>query len=190
MDSGHARRFIDTPAAFVDAWRRMHRLFEHQGATNVVWVWCPNASAFATGRAQSFYPGDDVVDWVCADGYNWSPLLPGGHAGGEWESFADIFEPFYRWALDSGKPIMIGETGAQEGAPGQKADWIADMAATLRTRFTRVRALLYFNAIAGSNTGGVFDWRVETSPSALRAFRSLAGEPYFRPSLRTSSLGP
>jgi hypothetical protein len=65
------------------------------------------------------------------------------------------------------------------------------MAASLRTRFTRVRALLYFNAIAGSNTGGVFDWRVDTSRSALRAFRSLAGEPYFRQSahLRTYSLG-
>ena len=52
---------------------------------------------------------------MCADGYNWAP------ARGEWTSFEQVFASFYGWAVTTGKPIMIGEFGAQERAAGEKA---------------------------------------------------------------------
>src|SRR5687767_6733301 len=44
------------PADYIAAWRRIHALATEEGATNAAWVWCPDASDFVDGRAQSFYP--------------------------------------------------------------------------------------------------------------------------------------
>lgn len=181
MDAPTVASTVGSPSVYVQAWRRIHGLFAERGATNVEWVWCPNAYNFTSGRAQQFYPGDEFVDWTCADTYNWSPLRPGGDGGGRWLSFSDTLgmRDFYDWAVQRGKPIMIGETGAQEGSAGQKAAWIAGMRESLKTEFPAVRSLVYFDAIGGSHQGGSFDWRVETSASSLQAFVDLAQDPWF-----------
>jgi len=181
MDGGNAESDAGTPRAFVTAWRHIRGIFRSEGATNAVWVWCPNASGFSTGRAQRFYPGDRYVDWICADGYNWSPLQAGGAPGGDWRTFADIFADFYRWASQRGKPLMVGETGTQEGLPGRKANWISDLGQDLPTRFPGIQALVWFNAISTSNQGGTFDWRVDSSRDSLAAFRQLGRSRYFDP---------
>ena len=77
--------------------------------------------ALPSGTAQAYYPGNAYVDWICADGYNWAPELPGA----SWRSFQEIFAPFYRWGRSTGKPMVIGEFGTVEGAPGAKAAWFA-----------------------------------------------------------------
>ncbi len=96
-------------AAYVQMWRRMRTLFAEEGADRVEWIWCPTDWAFnpASGRTpQRWYPGDDAVDWLCADGYGFYPETP------TWTSFETTLGFFYRWAEGRGKPIMIGETGA------------------------------------------------------------------------------
>lgn len=183
MDAPHWAGMIGSPSEFIAAWRHVRSLFDEEGAGNAQFVWCPNASAFESGRAQEYYPGNDEVDWICADGYNWSPLVPGGRPGGPWASFPSIFSSFYRWGLTTGKPMLIGETGAQEDTPGRKAAWITDMGAALRDRFPAIKALVYFDAVSSSNQGGTFDWKVDTSPASQAAFAQLAALPYFRPSL-------
>ena len=132
-------------------------------------MWCPNASAFNDGEAQKFYPGDDVVDWICADGYNWAP----GRPGDEYRSFREIFAGFYAWASLHDKPIMVGEYGVQESAPGEKAQWITDARQAIKVDFPLLRALVYFN----SNKD--YDWRLTTSDSAFEAFRQMAHDPWF-----------
>ncbi len=183
MDAPHWAGITGSAAGFVSAWRHVRSLFDSEGAGNAQFVWCPNASAFATGRAQRYYPGDDQVEWICADGYNWSPKVPGGRPGGPWASFPGIFSSFYRWGLTTGKPMLIGETGAQEDTPGRKADWIRDMGDALRHRFPAIKALVYFDAVSSSNHGGTFDWKIDTSPASQAAFAQLATLPYFRPTL-------
>ena len=168
-------REIASPAQFVTAWRRVHDIFVNRGATNVEWVWCPNASAFSTGEAQRFYPGDAYVDWICADGYNWAPARPNAR----WVSFRDVFASFYAWAADRSKPLMIGETGVLENGPGDKAAWITDMGDTIESVYPQIKALVYFDAYATANFGGWYDWRIDTSPGSFDAFRALAADPYF-----------
>ena len=94
MDGKKKADFAGTPGQYVAAWRHVVRTFRSEGAENVSWVWCPNASAFNDGEAQKFYPGDDFVDWTCADGYNWAP----GRPGDGYRPFPDIFAGFYAWA--------------------------------------------------------------------------------------------
>jgi len=163
MDGSRNRHVAGSPASFIAAWRRIHGIFDRAGVTNVSWVWCPNAWGFTTGVAQKFYPGDAYVDWLCADGYNWAP----GRPGDEWHSFQWTFQPFYDWASAQGKPLMIGEFGVQERRPGEKAQWLKEAATTLKTKFTAIKAVVYFDVRKRYN------WRLDTSASAQSAFRAL-----------------
>ena len=164
MDGNRNRHVAGSPASFIAAWRRMHGIFDRAGVTNVSWVWCPNAWGFTSGEAQKFYPGDAYVDWICANGYNWAP----GRRGDEWRSFEWTFQPFYDWGSARGKPLMVGEFGAQERKPGEKAQWLRDAATTLKTKFTDIKAVAYFDVKKRYN------WRINTSASSASAFRYLA----------------
>jgi hypothetical protein len=174
MDLSQSRAYAVSPATFVAAWRRIHLIFRRAGATNVRWVWCPNSSGFAQETAQAYYPGNAYVDWICADGYNWAPALPGA----SWSSFQEIFAPFYEWGLSTGKPMLIGEFGTVEGAPGAKAAWLTQADRTIRTQFPGIRAVVYFES-DHENFGRYFNWSVTSSRSALAAFRAFAHDPYF-----------
>jgi glycosyl hydrolase family 26 len=169
MDGNKKREWAGSPTDYIAAWRRIVDIFRSEGVTNVEWVWCPNASAFNDGEAQPFYPGDDYVDWICADGYNWAP----GRLGDEWRSFRDIFGGFYAWASQKNKKIMVGEFGVQERSGDEKARWVEEARTTLKTDFSLIKAVVYFNADAD------YDWRMNTSPSAYRAFRDMARDPWF-----------
>jgi len=178
MDAKAHRSLRGSPRAFRKAWRRIVRLFRDEGARNAEFVWCPDSYAFRTGRAQPFYPGDGYVNWICADGYNWSPRLPGDRPGGKWHPFRDLFPDFYRFGLAHHKRMMVGETGAQESTAGRKATWISRLARALRTRYPRIKAVVYFDAIGSSNGGGTYNWRLDTSQSALDAWVRLSHAPW------------
>ena len=164
MDGARNHHWAGSPASFIAAWKRIHTIFARAGVTNVSWVWCANAWGYVTGDAQRYYPGDAYVDWICADGYNWAP----GRRGDEWRSFQYIFQSFYDWGSGRGKPLMIGEFGVQERKSGEKAQWLKDAADTLKTKFTAIKAVVYFDVKKRYN------WRLETSSSARNAFRALA----------------
>ena len=165
MDGRRNRHIAKSPASFIAAWKRIHRIFDREGVKNVSWVWCPNAWGFVTGEAQKYYPGDAYVDWICANGYNWAP----GRRGDNWRPFEWVFRDFYDWAAGRGKPLMIGEWGVQERKPGEKAEWLRDATDVLKTKFPEIKAVVYFNVKKRH------DWRIST-PSARKAFRYMAKE--------------
>jgi hypothetical protein len=174
MDGHQKAALAESPAHFVTAWRHIHDLFEQEGASNVAFVWCPNAWTYdlSPALASLWYPGADSVDWVCADGYNWAPAR-----SDPWRSFQSVFQGFYDWAAATGKPIMIGEFGAIERNPGEKAAWIRGIGPTLRTAFPAVKAIVYFDEDKAEN-GGTFDWRLDATPSSYDAWNDLLRDPY------------
>jgi beta-mannanase len=155
------------PGEFQPAWRHLRRLFADEGATNVAWVWSPYAASFPgdpRNRIERYFPGDDDVDLMALDGYNWGNRLPGG----AWQEFAEIFKDGYDVLTSlSDKPLMIAETAsAEEG--GDKAEWIRGMARTLPKRFPRIDSLIWFD------TNKERDWRISSSPQSLGAFRETS----------------
>ena len=98
--------------------------------------------------------------------------------GDQWRSFASIYTPFYEWGMARGKPLMVGEFGAQERNPGEKAQWLADAREALKTKFPGIKAVVYFDADKD------YDWRVTSSPETLAAFRDMANDPWFTPDPR------
>lgn len=167
MDGNKKQGYISSPASYQRAWRHIVDTFRKAGADNAVWVWCPNASAIADGKAMAYYPGAGHVDWVCGDGYNFAPNRPGD----KWESFAEIYNGFYAKATRMGKPLMIGEFGALERKPGEKEQWFRQAHDWLQAH-PAIAAVVYFNA--DSTTNNIYyDWRVDTSPSSFEGFRYL-----------------
>jgi hypothetical protein len=153
--------------AFAAAWRHMVQVFRSVGADNVKWVFCPYAFTTLGSRTEdwrAYYPGDTFVDWVGMDGYNWGAARPWSR----WQSFGEIFGPLYA-DYAGRKPLMICEVASTERG-GDKAAWISDMARQLRGRFSRVRAFAWFDIEKET------DWRVNSSPAALAAFRGLVAE--------------
>ena len=167
-----------SPAAFKAAWAHIHAIFAAVGASNVVWVWSPTAYGFDVNRAQQFYPGDALVDWVAADGFNPYPGVPGSSP----KSFASIFASFYRWGTSVNKPLMVAATGAMESSdPMGKANWIRDMARTVATIDPGIRAICYLNKASGWYTDPslTLHWELKTSANALQAWGAIAAQPTF-----------
>lgn len=171
MDGDSVAHLSRSPSSYIRAWRRIRWIFGTSGAWNAVWVWCPTSWGFVEGDAQKYYPGDEYVDWICSDGYNWAP----GREGARWRSFHEIYEAFYEFGLARDKPMMAGEYGCQERAPGEKAGWINQAREDIKTRFPEIDAVVYFDSDRD------YDWRLDTSPSSYEAFISMGNDPYFNP---------
>jgi beta-mannanase len=170
MDLPSASSWVGDPASYVAAWRHVHEIFS---GLPVSWVWTPTAAAFAGDRpAERFYPGDDYVDWIAADGYN--SFGCGGQR--EWRQLSEVFGDFYAWGSARGKPLMIAEAGSTEDPadPGRKAAWFDNAARQLATEMPNVQALVYFDARK------TCDYRVATSARSLEAFKRLAQDRHFQ----------
>ena len=166
-----------SPQDYVAAWRHLRGIFAEEGASNALWVWCPDASDFTTGVAQSFYPGDADVDWTCADGYNYRHPARQGTSP---RSFEETFAAFHAWASERPRPMMVGEYGTVEDAPGDKAAWVTAAHEALKTMLRGVDAVVYFHSVR-DREGLVYDWRMYTSESSLQAFKTMGADPWFNP---------
>jgi hypothetical protein len=154
----------NTPADFVPAWRHIKDIFTAEGATNVKFVWAPNSDGTPAGSPNaisSYFPGDAYVDYLALDGYNF-----GTGAGSTWRTFAQVFDPGYAAVTAlSAKPLFIAETACSP-VGGDKPAWIADMFASIPTRYPRIVGVTWFNA------NKEHDWRLECSPACAAAFSS------------------
>ncbi|HEY0398601.1 MAG TPA: Ig-like domain-containing protein [Acidimicrobiia bacterium] len=177
----------NTPVAgnasqYVAAWRRIRRIFAEEDARNAVWVWCADAADFAGPTADTWYPGDDSVDWTCADGYNpRNPARPDSIA----RSFEEIFAPFHDWGAHHDKPMMVGRYGTAEDAPGDKPTWVDAARQTLKGRLAGIDAVVYDSTQAppegAYGTGD--DWRMDSSDQSMAAFAAMGADPWFTPAV-------
>lgn len=157
------------PTRFVAAWRRAHDVFTDVGADNVEWVWAPNFESCPNtpeNNMHLYYPGDNYVDWVAVDGYNFGDHHDQWH---HWQSFEEVFDK----VLDAfeqrypTKPVFISEFGCAPGAPGRQAQWIRDAHAALQHR-PQVKAVLWFDLDKRREHEPNF--KIDAEPESLRAF--------------------
>lgn len=159
----------NTATTFVHAWRRVVNIFRREGAGDAEFVWSPNVDCGGSCPFSQFYPGNKWVGWVALDGYNYAAV-----DGDPWMSFTQIFQRSYRSLVHlTTKPVMIGETASAPDG-GDKARWIRGLGSALGSRFRRVRALIWFQRVKET------DWRVDSSPSSLAAFRTLVASSLFK----------
>lgn len=170
MDRPNLAASVHSPEDYIAAWRHVRGIFTEVGATNAGFVWCPHVQGFVEKdrNAAAYYPGDDQVDWLCADVY----------AGPNFDSFTSQMNMFMSFASKIPRPILVGEFGVTDrGSPEQAAAWLRDV-----KRYTmdhpQVRALVYF--AAKQDRKPVYDTTLADGGPDLTAFREMAEDPYFR----------
>jgi len=158
----------DTAATYVSAWRRIHTIFDQEGATNVRWVWSPNVD-LKFSELPAMYPGDAFVDVIGMDGYNWGPT----QGWSSWQSMGQVFKRTYDsiGAWNATKPMMLAETASTETG-GDKAAWIKNgYLNDIPTSLPRVRSVVWFHQNKEQ------DWRVNSSANSLAAYKQVVADP-------------
>lgn len=155
----------NTSTDFIAAWRHVVSIYRSEGASNAEFVWAPNVDDGGIPFT-AYFPGDEWVDAVGLDGYNWGSTAEA--SGHKWLSFGDTFGPSYAiLAKLSSKPVMITETASAE-AGGDKAEWIRKaFLSELPQKFPRINTVVWFDVAKET------DWRVDSSRSSLEAFREV-----------------
>ncbi len=181
--SNFRRNGGNSPAQYVAMWRRVVGIFRSEGASNAQWVWAPNIQYLNRYNSEfdqrsdlaALYPGDGFVNWIGLSVYNDTSKQ-------NWRSFSDLFEGTYRTLTAiSSRPLMIAEMGATEaGAPHgtSKAAWISQtLMRDIPTRYPRVRLVNWF--CRDKSNVGEANYRFDSSPGALQAFRVAVNSPLY-----------
>lgn len=166
----------NTPAEFVEAWKRIHRIFEEEGATNVTWVWSVNRSSHPNvpeNRPPAYYPGDEYVDWTSLSGFNWGDT----RSFTKWEEFDQLYDEPLEYLITLNKPIVISEFGSVE-TPGDKAEWISNAYGRIRRLHPEIKAVIYYDK-SEKGVKGVQEWAIESSPESAAAFVDAIGYDHF-----------
>ena len=154
----------NTEECVAEAFRHIVKIFREESVKNVKWVWTTNSSN--VGENTSFtgtYPGDDYVDFISIDGYNWGNKK----CWSRWKSFTQVFKKSYDALANIDKPLFIAETSCTESG-GNKAQWIADMFEVLPKQFPRIFGLMWFSQSKSFEA----DWALDTSNDALNAWKT------------------
>lgn len=151
-------------ATYVDAFRYVNKKIKEAGGTNAYWVWAPNVVNGAKNpqRLEDYYPGDNYVDMIGMDGYNFGK----SQSWSRWQSFSEVFEDLYTWTQKNhpDKPVFISEMGTSSTG-GDKAAWIKDMFVQLAQNFPKIKAIVWFNINKET------DWRFTETPNSINAFK-------------------
>lgn len=123
-----------TPSDFISMWRHITTLAQSYPKItkdSLQWVWCPNNNDISTPAFENYYPGDQYVDWVGLDGYNWRGFSAT-------QTFEQVFEPSLKrlQVIAPSKPVMIAEYGVAPRVKllydiKGKAKWVRDSFFTL-----------------------------------------------------------
>jgi len=172
-----------TAAEFVAAWRHIHKVYADAGARNIVWVWVVTGFEKNLATVPSVYPGNEYVDWLSWDPYNFAGCQSGTIKPKQWKSFAETVQPFYDWlqnegaraGIDKNKPYLLSEFGtvADPDDPSAAARWYAEIPAALE-KFPQIKALQLWNSKVED-----CDYRIELRPETLAAFAAVARTPTF-----------
>jgi hypothetical protein len=148
------------PGDHAAAWRHVVDVFRRAKVTNVTWTWAANVPYAGSTSLASLYPGDSYVGRVGLDGYNWGTTQPWS----SWQSFGDLFGPgVAELQAITTRPVHVSETGAPEGAGGDKAAWTTE-AWTWLDAHPEVRGVTWFSFLKEA------DWRIDSSEASLGAW--------------------
>jgi beta-mannanase len=155
------------------------------GVTNAINViaYMGNEKWMAQSWWKDLYPGDDVVDWIGLDSY--VSVEKGYYHYGDMGDILDRKPTggglgWYDWSLTNHptKPIMVAEWGMYH-----RTTVIADKAPAFNTvipqlkAHPQVKAVVYFDTKADNE--GDRDISVDSTTSALAAFKTVAADPMF-----------
>ena len=170
------------PATYRAKFRLVHDVMEEL-APNVAMVWTVFEEPL--WNIDSYYPGDDVVDWVGVNIY--SVYCHNGSASwpARGEDPVDFLRPIYE-DFAGRKPIQVSEYAATHRCYATGKDcgaWavgkLERMYSALPVEFPRVKGINWFSCDAGEEGLAHNDYSVLTDPDVLAAYRKTIADSYW-----------
>lgn len=149
---------------YVAMYRHIKDVFLKEGVTNTKWIFSINSEDVPRRGNQFmlYYPGDEYVDFVGIDGYNWGR-----------RSFKQIFSQKYQEALKrTHKPVLITEFSSASYST-DKALWIKHALSEIKKR-SQIKGFILFNVDKEA------DWRFSPGSSGLKELKNQLRDDYFR----------
>ena len=156
---------------FVEIYKYVKDIFDETGASNVKWVFSVNWEDVPRedNNFMLYYPGDEYVDYVGIDGYNWG----NAKSWSRWMSFKEIFEKRYKEITNNlKKPIIISEFSSTSNG-GDKAVWIKEAMNDIE-RMKEIKGFVLFNVDKET------DWNFPTDEDFGKEFKVHLGDSYFK----------
>jgi hypothetical protein len=167
-------------AEYIAYFEHLYNVFQSLGATNVSFVFCPNANAqdVIINDLTKYLPPAPYAAWIAGDGYD--KLINSSGTKVPSEGFQAALAPFYNTFSFDGRPMMIGETGEYNSsvpptAPWTQAQYWTDISTTANPSgaFPLLHAVNYFSSEAASP----FDWILDSG--GLTEMAAVGATPYF-----------
>jgi mannan endo-1,4-beta-mannosidase len=162
------------PELIKQCWKYIVKRFRELKVDNVKWIWCPHEPSMHVSRDEwnnirNYWPGDEYVDLLGIDGFNFYPENP-ERENPEFFSFESLFSEMYvQIASLSPKPIFI-MTGtsefSREGEISCKSDWINNAFEKIRTIYTQITIVCWFHHKYNEK----INWRLDSSEKSIEAF--------------------
>lgn len=182
--SGSQTPTLGKTADFVKTFRKFAKAFSDAGAANVKIGYCEVDSRARAYPNDPCYPGDDVVDVLCHDVYNW-----GNYSGHSWEDPAAMLSGIVADVKAANKPLIICELASHPGGYSghDRAVWLADLADYLQTgdAATYIVGFCYYHE--DSHGGSGHFWRFAEGSTSSAAQRNAFIDNYSHDSYFLSS---
>lgn len=168
------RLTLGSAADFIAAYRRVVSIFDQVGASNVIWTWQMTAYAFRVSPtseqyAPKWYPGDEFVDNVGADAYNW--ISCGATGTGKYNELEFLGDPVLAFARARGKKASFPEFATDANA--NRAQWLDNAHRYLVENRDILTAAFYFNRPPTIASNADCRWGL-TAPSEYGQLREMA----------------
>ncbi len=174
---------INGPEKVKQVWKYVVDRFKAIGAHNALWGWCVHEPSIHVplepwNDIENYWPGNDYVDWVGIDGFNFYPENP-ERINPSYLSFDDCFRATYDKIVQlTNKPVFI-MTGSGEfllsDKKTNKTTWVNDAFLKIKTEYPQIKMYCWFNHYFNERA----DWRIHSSEEVLEAFRNNMDDPYY-----------
>ncbi len=168
-------------ADFAAAFRTFVSVWRAQGVTNARFVFAATAYGFVrkdSHNVKNYYPGDDVVDFIAADGYNWYRCAS---PNGKWRELASVIEGQRQFGLlHPSKGLMLYEFGSAEDPadPTHKAQWLRNATALFQQPgYGQYKAALTWEGRSFTGGGPSCGFDYLSTPASTQAWAAMAHAP-------------
>lgn len=151
-------------------YRYVKDIFDANGADNVKWVFSVNwQDVPKENDYRLYYPGEDYVDYIGIDGYNWGNT----QSWSKWMSFKNIFLKRYKEvSARFKKPVLISEFSSTSSG-GNKARWIRRAMKAIK-RMQNIKAFVLFNVDKET------DWSFPADEPSGKELKRQLEDDYFK----------
>jgi hypothetical protein len=183
------------PTLYIEKFRLVSRIFKEE-APNVIMVWAPNWAPNNIGDSTSsidpYYPGNDFVDWVGVDFYQWGPNCP--YDRGVTDPRDQLRYVYNKYsAIPFNKPVFICEMGVSHfdywgNTPTDAYQYCIDgmnkIYQHLKPEFPKVKAVFWFDV--DSHTSNKANFQLTDDARVLNNYKNVISDSYYLSEIKSN----